>query len=388
MKNKNWVKATIMLASSMTVMAGAAIAASTPKLKEAFPEVENAEFLVKMVISLPALFIAIAAPFLGPLLDRFGRLPFLYFGLVFYSLSGTSGFFLDDLHYILVSRAFLGISVACIMPVTVALVGDYFFGPEREMMTSLQGAAMALGGVVFVGIGGILADISWRYPFLIYLFSLVVLILALVYLKEPDLEKNESEKKGYFNGLTRLHYFLLSSGLVIMLAFYMIPVQIPFLLKSLGINEMKWIALALVTNTIGSVIVAANYKFFRRFLSFSAANGVLLISMALGFFTIYLASSYWMVVVGLSLSGLGLGLFMPNFSLWILEITPVEIRGKAVGLVSSAVFLGQFLSPYFVQPMIGSGLELRETFAIAALILLAISGIYWAMDFKNKRNAA
>ena len=388
MKNKNWVKATIMLASSMTVMAGAAIAASTPKLKEAFPEVENAEFLVKMVISLPALFIALAAPFLGPLLDRFGRLPFLYFGLVFYALSGTSGFFLDDLHYILVSRAFLGVSVACIMPVTVALVGDYFFGPEREMMTSLQGAAMALGGVVFVGIGGILADISWRYPFLIYLFSLVVLILALVYLKEPELEKNESEKKGYFNGLTRLHYFLLSSGLVIMLAFYMIPVQIPFLLKSLGINEMKWIALALVTNTIGSVVVAANYKFFRRFLSFSAANGVLLISMALGFFTIYLASSYWMVVLGLSLSGLGLGLFMPNFSLWILEITPVEIRGKAVGLVSSAVFLGQFLSPYFVQPMIGSGLELRETFAIAALILLAISGIYWAMDFKNKQNSA
>ncbi len=386
MKNKNWVKATIMLASSMTVMAGAAISASTPKLRDAFPDVENAEFLVKMVISLPALFIAIASPLLGQLLDKFGRLPFLYFGLAFYAVSGTSGFFLDDLNHILISRAFLGLSVAFIMPVAVALIGDYFYGKEREMMTALQGAAMALGGVVFVGLGGILADFSWRYPFLIYLFSLLVLILALVFLKEPVLEKEEKVGKGYFSGLTRLHYFLLSSGLVIMLTFYMIPVQVPFLLKSLGINEMKWIALALVTNTIASVLVAANYKYFRRFLSFSAINGVLLISMAIGFFTIFMASTYWMVVMGLGFAGLGLGLFMPNFSLWILEITPVSIRGKAVGLVSAALFFGQFLSPYFVQPMIETGLKLNETFAVAAVLLIGLSVVYWVMNFKNKQD--
>lgn len=374
-----------MLASSMTVMAGAAIAASTPKLKEAFPDVENAEFLTKMVISLPALFIALASPLLGQLLDKYGRLPFLYFGLVFYALSGTSGFFLDDLHYILVSRAFLGISVACIMPVSVALIGDFFTGPEREMMTALQGAAMALGGVIFVGIGGILADMSWRYPFLMYLFSLLVLVLALIYLKEPILEKNEKTGKGYFSGLTSLHYILLGTGLVIMLAFYMIPVQVPFLLKSLGVNEMKWIALALVSNTIGSVIIAANYKFFKRFLSFSAMNGILLISMTVGFLVIYFANSYWMVVTGLSLAGLGLGLFMPNFSLWILEITPMAIRGRAVGLVSAAVFLGQFLSPYFVQPMIDAGLKLNETFAVAAIVLLGLSIVFWSMAYKNKQ---
>ena len=385
MKHKNWVKATIMLTSSMTVMAGAAIAASTPKLRDAFPEVENAEFISKMVISLPALFISIASPLMGQLLDKYGRLPFMYIGLVLYAVAGTSGFFLDDLTHILISRAVLGVSVACIMPATVALIGDYFEGSERETMTALQGAAMALGGVIFVGIGGILADISWRYPFLIYLFSLFVLVFAVFFFVEPKLEKDDTGKGNYFSGLTRLHYYLLGSGLVIMIAFYMIPVQVPFLLKSLGVNEMKWIALALVTNTFCSVFVAASYKFFRKFLSFPAANGTMLIFMATGFVIISMANSYIMVVIGLACAGLGLGLFMPNFSLWALEITPVAIRGRVVGLVSSAVFLGQFLSPYVVQPMIEQGLALNETFLLVAGLLLAMSAAFWAMALQKPK---
>ena len=369
----------------MTVMAGAAISASTPKLRDAFPEVENAEFLAKLVISLPALFISIASPVLGQLLDKYGRLPFLYIGLVLYAVAGTSGFFLDDLNHILISRAFLGISVACIMPAAVALIGDYFQGPERETMTALQGAAMALGGVIFVGLGGILADYSWRYPFLMYLFSLLVLVFAVLFFKEPKLEKQEGKGGNYFSGLTSLHWFLLGSGLVIMVAFYMIPVQVPFLLKSLGVNKMKWIALALVPNTFMSVLIAASYKIWRRFLSFPALNGVLLVFMTIGFTIVYFASSFGMVVFGLACAGLGLGLFMPNFSLWILEITPVEIRGRAVGLVSSAIFLGQFLSPSLVQPMIDRGIALNETFIVMAGVLLSISIAYWVMAYKLKR---
>jgi len=387
LKHRNGTKAVIMLISSLTVMAGAAIAASTPKLKEAFADLEQAEFLSKLVISLPALFIAVASPIVGQLIDRYGRLRFLIFGLLLYAVAGTSGYFLNDINHILISRAFLGLSVACIMPVAVALIGDFFTGPERETMTALQGASMALGGVVFVGIGGLLADISWRAPFLVYLGSLVFLILVLIFLEEPKIERNQSSSKNYFSGLTPIHYFLLGSGLLIMLIFYMIPLQIPFLLKSLGENEMKWIGLAMMTNTFSSIVTAASYKLVRRYLSFSAINGLFLIIMAMGFLIIYSADSYSMVVAGLFVSGLGLGLFMPNFSLWLLEITPAPIRGKVVGLVSSALFLGQFGSPYFIQPLQSADFTLSETFGLAAIVLAALSASFWIMTVRNSKKA-
>lgn len=384
MKRKNLAKATIMLASTLTVMAGGAITPATPLMKEAFSDYGGAEFLTKLMVSLPALFIAIGSPIVGQIIDKHGRLRILYFGLVLYAVAGTMGYFLNDPYSILVSRAFLGLGVACIMPVAVALIGDYFEGKERETMTALQGASMALGGVIFIGTAGILADISWRTPFLVYLFSLIVLAFTIFSLVEPQLPTRPQKTGGYFSGITKTHYFLLASGLGTMLVFYMIPIQIPFLLKSMGVEEMKWVGLALMANTAGSILIAANYKFFRRFLSFSAINGVLFLLMATGYLIIFTADSYGSVVVGLAMSGIGLGLFMPNFSLWILEITPFEIRGRAVGLISSAIFLGQFLSPYFAQPLLDAGASIQEVFATAAVLLVGFSVMYWIMALQQR----
>ena len=384
MKRRNLAKATIMLASTLTVMAGGAITPATPVMKEAFSDFEGAEFLTKLIVSLPALFIAVGSPIVGQLIDRHGRLRILYFGLVLYAVAGVSGYFLANPYTILVTRAFLGLGVACIMPVAVALIGDYFEGKERETMTALQGAAMALGGVIFIGFAGVLADIHWQMPFLVYLFSLVVLGFCIVSLEEPVLPERDRVKRGYFEGLSATHYFLLASGLATMLFFYMLPIQVPYLLKGMGVNEMKMIGLALVTNTAASILVAANYKFFRRFLSFPAVNGFLFLLMATGYVVIYTAQSYGTVVVGLGMAGVGLGLFMPNFSLWILEITPARIRGRALGLVSSAIFLGQFLSPYFVQPILDAGATISEAFAMAAVCLVIMSGLFWIMAWRRR----
>ena len=95
---------TILLASSLTVMAGAAITPATPQIKAAFADVPNIEFITKLMVSLPALFIGLGSLFTGQLIDRFGRLPFLYVGLVVYALGGMSAMLLDDPFQILGTR--------------------------------------------------------------------------------------------------------------------------------------------------------------------------------------------------------------------------------------------------------------------------------------------
>ena len=51
-------------------MAGTTLAPALPEMIVVFQDVPNADFLVKLVLTIPALLIAIGAPFLGILLDR------------------------------------------------------------------------------------------------------------------------------------------------------------------------------------------------------------------------------------------------------------------------------------------------------------------------------
>lgn len=381
-------KVTIMLASSLTVMSGATISPSLPQMKEVFSGIPEAEFLTKMLLSLPALFIALGSPLVGQVIDRYGRLPIMFASMVLYAIAGTAGFFMDNIYYILISRGLLGLSVAGILPVCMALIGDYFEGKERQQMTALQGAAMAMGGVVFVGLGGLLADVSWRTPFLIYLFSLVVLVLAIVSLKEPPRKAISAVKESFFKQLKPIYYALVLTGLLTMVAFYMIPIQLPFLLKDLGVEKNALIGLAIMTNTFFSVLVAANYKFLRARVGFAGLSFILFLLMGAGYFIISQAPDYGWVVGGLVLTGLGLGIFMPNGNLWVLEMVPESIRGRAVGMVSSAIFLGQFLSPYFVNPLLGiDGVELPDTFAVAAVLLVLLGVAYGILALKSRRQS-
>lgn len=100
------VKLTLLLVSTLTVMAGATIAPSLPAMQQHFAEVANVAYWVRLVLTVPALLIAIGAPFVGVLIDQLGRKPLLTTALVVYGLAGSSGLWLNTIGLILVGRAF------------------------------------------------------------------------------------------------------------------------------------------------------------------------------------------------------------------------------------------------------------------------------------------
>jgi len=190
MEHKKWkLKLTLLLVSCLTIMSVITISPALPQMVTAFSNVENAAFLVKLVLTLPALMIALFSPVAGRLIDRYGRLKILRLALILYAISGSAGYFLNSLYDILISRAVLGIAVGMSMTIVITLIADYFEGMERQKFVGLQIAFMSIGGILFIGLGGILSDFSWRYPFLLYLFSLVVLPFTFMFLYEPAIGK-------------------------------------------------------------------------------------------------------------------------------------------------------------------------------------------------------
>jgi MFS family permease len=63
---------------------------------------------------------------------------------------------------------------------------------------------------------------------------------------------------------------------------------------------------------------------------------------------------------------------MPNMSIWLMTTVPEAIRGRALGGLSTAIFLGQFLSPIITQPFTRT-LGLGTVYAIAGGILVVIA---------------
>lgn len=386
MKNNNLIKLTLLFAASLTVMSGATVAPSLPKMSQVFSDTPGVELLTKLVLTMPALLIAVTGLFAGSLVERFGRLKILYISLILYGIAGSTGYWLNGLVPILIGRALLGISVGGIMTVISTLVGDYFLGDERKKFSATQGMFMSLGGVIFVSVGGALADIDWRLPFTIYLFSFIVIILGLFSLVEPHKQTSETNDNGNNRIPKGMIGVILTTMVLSMIIFYMIPVQIPFLLVDLGIESSALSGYAISVSTVGGAIGALAYARIKNELDYSQIFALSFLSLAIGYIIIGLSTKYEVIMTALCISGFGVGFVLPNGTLWLLDVTPLKARGIIMGLFTSAIFLGQFLSPLVVQPLSETaGLQLTFRFVGIGSVILAI---VYVLIIRSRVNAS
>jgi MFS family permease len=217
------------------VLAATIIASSLPEMTMVFKDVPNVDFLVRLTLTMPALFIAFGAPFVGILLDRMGRRTILIAAVILYGLAGMAGFVLNSLTAILVSRALLGLAVASIMSGFTTLILDYFRGPKLDQFLGYQGAFIGLGGMVFLLIAGFLADIGWWFPFLVQLFAFFCSSRGTIYhyrtahSTDSDREHGSTEKTVFSIRAIAPIYI---SSFIGMAIFFIFPVQLPFYLTA------------------------------------------------------------------------------------------------------------------------------------------------------------
>src|SRR5437867_5746100 len=81
---------TILVGSTTMLLASAGLAPALPGIAAAFQDVPNAGLLVRMLLTLPALSGAAAAPFAGLLTDRWGRKPVIVVALLLYGVVGSA----------------------------------------------------------------------------------------------------------------------------------------------------------------------------------------------------------------------------------------------------------------------------------------------------------
>ena len=341
---------TLLLLAALTVMSGATIAPALPAMEQHFAGTPRVELLVKLALTILGLVIAVSAPLSGVLADRYGRRPVLIGALLLYALGGASGLIAGSLGAVLAGRVVLGLAVAGTMTAAGALVNDLFSGPERGRFLSQQAAFTSFGGAVLLPLGGLLAGLSWRAPFALYALALLLLPLVLRLPRGvPVLERTQEPERPPRWGAIGLVYAL---ALGYMVVFYLMPAQGPFLLGSLGARAAAT-GLLLGTFTLMAALTSLAYSRFAGRFDPRRAASLGLLGVAAGWLIVSQAPGLGVALAGLVVGGLGGGLVFPNLYTWLADLTPPAWRGRVTAGMSSAVFLGQFLSPLLLASPTG-----------------------------------
>lgn len=372
MQRSRFLLPVLLACSSLTVMAGATIAPGLPGLLAHFADYPDADYLTRFILTVPGLAIAITAPIAGVIADKLGRRILLQAGVALYIVAGSAGLWVDDLIVLLVCRLLLGVAVGMVMVCSMALLTDHFQGEERDRAMGIQSSAMAAGGIVFISAGSILADLSWRAPFAVYLAPIVLFPLIYAFISKPPPSEEEpgAASEQFPLAHASLIYLL---GFISMLLFYFIPSQLPFYAIDLGADSLKYAGFAVVLSQIFASVSSAFYQRLRRVLS---NQQILMLSFTLlssGFFILAQAQSLLVMYLSMPLIGIGLGFNFPNLTIWLMSRVPSTMRGRASGGMTMAVFLGQFLSPLVSQPIVNSyDLSTAYLFGAAAMIAVIV----------------
>lgn len=353
-----WTFVFLMLSAMMILMGGAAIAPALPLISQAFPDASEAE--VSLIITLPALAIALTGFFIGALSDRIGKIRVLAASVAVFSIAGSSGFYLTTLPAILAARFILGIGIAGIICTTSALVISYYDGYTRTKVLGYQAASMGLGVIILETSGGFLACISWRAAFLIYLIGVVIFAGILLTMKEPARPKladvQEEPDAAFPVGPLLLIYVTVFLGNML---FFVMPSRLPYLIADMSAARIAGENTALISGIfLGISGVASTLVgiFYGRFAGKYGKNTLLVfafVSFGIGLCGLGLAASLTVAAFAVIAIGIGEGLLMPTILNGIAAITPRKFLGRASGGFSVALNLGQFACTFALIIVIG-----------------------------------
>ena len=393
--NRLAVKGTLLAVSVLVVFGGAIMAPTLPAIKANFSNIDNIDFWVRFILTLPPLLIALSAPIAGYLVDTTGRKIVLVTAVVMAGLAGVSGYFLQTFGAVLVGRAVLGLAVAGLMTSTTTLIADYYYGAERSRVMGLQAGFMGLAGTFFLIVTGALADVGWRAPFLVHLFAFALLPFVLAFIYEPAgqercLEKPpaqgetgtcvaqsiqeakpESIQQEQPPTPVRLIAFIYGVILLVEIVFYVVPVHLPFYLQDVVGSSGAQTGLAISAMSLSFAVSSFFYGRVAKRFDHIAVLMIGFLLMGVGYAIVTLSQGSALLYLGLIVSGVGIGQLVPNLYVWLADEAPVHIRGRVIGGFTTALFLGQFLSPIVSQP-ITTSFDTASTFLIAGLVLLAL----------------
>jgi EmrB/QacA subfamily drug resistance transporter len=308
---------------------------------------------------------------MGALGDRIGRKRLLQCGLLWFGASSLLAALSPSIGILIVSRAFLGIGGAMIMPSTLSIINATFLDQkERFQAIAIWGAMFGVGSVLGPLVGGLLLQLfDWKAVFLMNLPVIVVALIggAVTITESRDTHVRPLDFPGVLLsivGLFALVYGIIQAGITnwtdsdVLLAFGAAAV----LLSLFALWERQ---------TSHAMLPAAFFK--NR--TFRAANAALVLVMFAITGAIFFLSQYLQSVLGYSALAAGVCLLPMALVVTMVSIFSVQIS-RRLGLkvtIGSGILLAA-VGLFFLSHVVTTGPS-STLIALAPVIFTAGLGL-------------
>ncbi len=157
-------------------------------------------------------FYMIAAPFTGPLADRYSRKMIIVLGAIFWSALTLLTAVTHTYWELMVRHTLVGVGEATFVTIAPTFVADLFPERMRGRIFGIFYLAIPVGTAAGYLLGGKLAPhFGWRFPFYIAAFPGFLLALAMLFIPEPPRGQfdtlKETPERGTLLGLIRNRAF-------------------------------------------------------------------------------------------------------------------------------------------------------------------------------------
>lgn len=378
----------LILGSTLSVMAMLVLAPVLPQLMAAFRDVPNAEFWVPGLVSVAALGAAAFAPFAGFIGDRFGRrIPLIAFCIAF-AIFGVLPFVVDDFAIIFLARVAVGIAYTGVLVLSTALIGDCFAGEARGRWLGGQAVAATASALLFLPLGGLLgAWLGWRGPFLTFLvglpFALAYWALFRGHVKGPEVSDSRVGWSALpWQWLLGVCFMTVLAGILT----FAVQLQIGLALAAIGITDTARIGLfsgiAFIGVPVGALLFirAASWPYMRLVILELAVLGATLMMLAVtSDYRVFLVIAFVNLVAG--------GMVLPTFLTHAAQHLDDAVRARGIGVWQACFPVSQFLAMGICSVILQRpGSTVLDAFWILGAIGIAAAVLGWFLTI-NRRNA-
>ncbi|MEQ9482603.1 MFS transporter [Coleofasciculus sp. F4-SAH-05] len=370
----------LLVAGSLTTMAGGVVA---PILPEMIQQLNLDPALAGNLVSLHCLTIALFSPPLGIVADRIGHLRVLIPSLILYALFGTAGAFMHSLMPLLVVRGLLGAASGGIAAASLGILGNMYQGEARSQALGYATSTLTIMGIAFPLLGGWVGSFHWQWAFGLYGIGLPLAILAARFLPEKSSPKTKGEVKETGSKLRHVlgqsyTLRLLCTLSLVSIAMYAVVIYAPQYLKQTIDATSVINGIVLASRAIGAAIISAfGAKRLAQRWGRPTTVAIGLGLMALTLSTIPVLHQLGWILVTAVFFGVGFGLVLPTLYGTLANLAPPDLKSSVLAAGTGAGFLGQFISPILLGPVLAF-CGLAWVFYAAAIVALLAGVLLFA----------
>ncbi len=204
----------VLLVLTYWMFAQSMQASLIPAITDSFGIKGNAakEDLLNFAASLTPLFAAACIVSCGGLADRFGRMRFAFIGTVLSVIGSSIVAMSGTVELLVVGRALQGISAACIMPATIALMKTYFEG-QRQATALTCWSIGSWGGSGFCAILAGMIEPKYGWQAIFWINAAISVLGMVLMLGTPESKAAKTNKK--FDTLGSIYFVIALIALVL-----------------------------------------------------------------------------------------------------------------------------------------------------------------------------